>query len=392
VGSVDQVPLCEAGLGLACLAAEGSRVFLARLADGYPATTLWRGGPRELRGLEVGRGGVAEFLSRRAGVSLGRRRSEIRRHGLTFLPHGCPGYPVELHQLAFPPAGLFVAGSPARLAGALAGPRVTIVGTRTPTPYGLAVASALARAFAEQGVTVVSGLALGIDGRAHESALAAGGSTIAVLGTRPERAYPAGHRQLYERVKGSGGVLSEFPPGFVAAKWTFPWRNRLLAALGDAVFVVEGGPDSGALRTADCALELGREVFAVPGHLDVPAQLGCLRLIYQGAWPVLTAKMAVEDFFRSTRMARGRHRRTAAEVKVADAPAPHGLRVQDGLLSDERPEDHLVARALVGRVCGVDELALATGLSPGEASAACSRLEVRGRAVRAGPGCYTLNI
>lgn len=323
---------------------------------------------------------AARFGSRRRTVRLGEIRGALRLFGLSFLPHGCPGYPAELQQLSHPPAGLFLAGSPGRLAAALGGPRVTIVGTRAATPYGLAASAALAKAFAQAGVTVVSGMALGIDGCAHRATLAAGGTTVAVLGSGPEEAYPRRHRALYEGIMTSGGVLSEFPPGANAAPWTFPWRNRLLAALGDAVVVVEAGRKSGALKTVECALELGRDVFVVPGQINSPTYRGCLELLEQGAQPVVTVARTVEDFFRQSRIARGWRRRA-----VPDG-GPGGTLGQPPLGTMER----LILKALEGGAAGVDRLAQATGLSFAETAAACTRLEMDGHAVRAGPGSYML--
>ncbi len=164
---------------------------------------------------------------------------------------------------------------------------MTIVGTRRATPYGLRATEAFASAFAAAGVAVVSGMALGIDGRAHQAALDAGGLTVAVLGCGADVVYPQRHRGLYESISEDGVVLSELPPGTPPARWTFPHRNRLLAALGDAVLVTEGSRTSGALQTAGWALELGRPVFAVPGPIAMDCHEGCNRLLYDGAGPAL---------------------------------------------------------------------------------------------------------
>ena len=137
-------------------------------------------------------------------------------------------------------------------------------------------------AFAARGVAVISGMALGIDGRSHEAALEAGGMTVAVLGCGADIVYPARHRSLYELIAGKGLILSELPPGTPPAAWTFPHRNRLLAALGDAVVVIEGAPTSGAMQTADQAAGLGRPVFAVPGSIYSDNQRGCNLLVRDG--------------------------------------------------------------------------------------------------------------
>lgn len=160
---------------------------------------------------------------------------------------------------------------------------VAIVGTREATPYGLRVAKALARAFAEAGAVIVSGLARGIDSAAHEGALEAGGKTIAVLGTGVDVPYPAGNRTLHGRIAATGLVLSESEPGRAAFAGCFPRRNRIIAALSQATIVVEAGHKSGALNTASLATEIGRTVACVPGMIDIPRAAGSNHLLRDGA-------------------------------------------------------------------------------------------------------------
>ncbi len=179
---------------------------------------------------------------------------------------------------------------------------MTIVGTRKATAYGARAAEAFAAAFASRGVAVVSGMALGIDGRAHRASLEVGGLTVGVLGCGADIVYPRSHRTLYERILEQGVILSELPPGTPPGRWTFPQRNRLLAALGDAVLVVEGSRLSGAMQTADRSLELGRPVFAVPGPISVESHSGCNQLLYEGAVPAVDPCVTVEDFFLQTRI------------------------------------------------------------------------------------------
>ena len=189
------------------------------------------------------------------------------------------GYPGKLGHLVDPPPILFARG---RLE-LLGRPSVTIVGSRRSTAYGRRSAEALAAQMALRGITVVSGLALGIDGASHRGALEAGGDTIAVLGSGVDLIQPASHRRLGERVAREGLLLSEFLPGEPARAYHFPRRNRILAALGSAVVVVEAAEKSGALITVEHALDLGRDVYAVPGALDAPQSRGCNILIRQGA-------------------------------------------------------------------------------------------------------------
>lgn len=162
-------------------------------------------------------------------------------------------------------------------------PSVGIVGARRSTRYGNETARVFARRLADAGVQIISGMAWGIDGMAHEGALDAGGDTFAVLGCGVDVCYPSGHRSLYERLIRTGGVLSEQPPGMPPKPGHFPARNRILSALSDLVLVVEAGEKSGSLITADLALEQGKDVYAVPGRVGDTMSRGCLNLIRQGA-------------------------------------------------------------------------------------------------------------
>jgi DNA processing protein len=171
------------------------------------------------------------------------------------------------------------------------GPRVAIVGSRRPTPYGEAVAEQLACDLAVAGVVVVSGLALGIDAAAHRGALLGGGPTIAVMGTGVDVVYPAAHSALAEEiVRGGGALVSQFPDGTLPRRHNFPARNLTMAALADAVVVVEAAEASGALITAAAALELGRDVMAVPGSVFSPLSVGTHGLIRDGAALVQNAR------------------------------------------------------------------------------------------------------
>jgi DNA processing protein len=194
-----------------------------------------------------------------------------------------PDYPARLLELSRPPAPLFARGT---LAIALP-PAVAIVGTRAATPYGVRVTRAIATACARAGVCVVSGLARGIDATAHQAALAAGGRTVAVLGTATNMYYPRGHRGLQEQIARDGLLLSEVPLGGVGHKGTFPERNRIIAALADITVVVEAGEESGALITARHAHALGRTVASVPNAIDVPTAVGSNRLLKEHAEPIL---------------------------------------------------------------------------------------------------------
>jgi DNA processing protein len=193
---------------------------------------------------------------------------------------GSGEYPVWLGRIHDPPAALWVRG---RLLPDEGVRSVAIVGARTATPLGEAFARILARDLASAGVTVVSGLARGIDTAAHVGALEAGGRTVAVLGSGIDRPYPRQNAELAEAVARTGALVSEFPPGSAAFKSNFPRRNRTIAGWSRLVVVVEAGERSGALITARVALEEGRDVMAVPGHPSVPAAAGTNALLRDGA-------------------------------------------------------------------------------------------------------------
>lgn len=169
-------------------------------------------------------------------------------------------------------------------------PTLAIVGTRRATNRGLALAEGLARALSLRGWTIVSGLARGIDAAAHRGALAAGGSTIAVMGTGPDLIYPRSHQQLHGEVVSSGCSVTQYQPGTPPLKHHFPARNRLIAALARAVIVIEAPLQSGAMHTANVALDYDREVFAVPGPVDLATSRGCHRLLRDGAHLIETGE------------------------------------------------------------------------------------------------------
>ena len=190
-----------------------------------------------------------------------------------------PHYPKSLVDLGHRPDPLYAIGS----AAVLDAPLVSIVGTRTSTAYGERTARTLTRTLVRAGVTVVSGMARGIDGVVHRTALEGGGGTVAVLGTGIDVPYPAGHRALHRAIAERGLVLSENPPGMTAYQGAFPRRNRIIAALAPVTIVVEAGFRSGALNTASQALELGRVVAAVPGPIDSAQSAGSNQLLRDGA-------------------------------------------------------------------------------------------------------------
>lgn len=212
--------------------------------------------------------------------------------GRTIITRDDPRYPPLLAQVHDAPPLLYVHGN----VDALVQPQLAMVGSRNPTPLGEETAQQFARVLAGAGLTITSGLALGIDGAAHRGALAARGQTIAVFGTGPDRIYPARHRDLaHAIVDGGGALVSEYPPGTPPLPGHFPRRNRIISGLSLGTLVVEAALRSGSLLTARSAAEQGREVFAIPGSIHNPLARGCHRLIRDGAKLVETAQDVLEE-------------------------------------------------------------------------------------------------
>ena len=286
-----------------------------------------------------------------------RRRLSERR--IRFVGRSDAEFPLLLRAIHDPPPCLFLRGSgPVEL---LAGDAVAVVGARACSTYGAQVARALARELASAGLVVVSGMARGIDGEAHRGALESGGSTVAVLGCGIERDYPASHGSLAREIAERGLVVSEYPPGVEPAPWRFPARNRIIAGLARAVVVVEARERSGALITADLALEEGRDVFAVPGEITSSLSAGSNGLLRLGAH-VLTAARDVLDVLG------------IAPPAAAAAPALD-------------PRARQVLGALSDAPASSDELVSATGLPAAELAPALTALELAGL-IAEGEGLY----
>lgn len=208
---------------------------------------------------------------------------------------GGVGYPVELEDLSDPPESLYLIGDPASMESS----GLAVIGSRRATPYGRSCAKRFAHRAAERGVLVVSGGAKGCDSAAHAAALDAMGKTIVFLGGGCNWIYPAANAPLFQRVVDTGGaIVSEHPWDFQPRPWAFRRRNRLIAAMSQAVLIVEAGLPSGTFTTADEALDLGREVLVVPGAITSEASLGSNRLLCQGATPVVDDESFDDALFR----------------------------------------------------------------------------------------------
>lgn len=271
-------------------------------------------------------------------------------------------YPQALLTLPDPPPVLFYLGRRELLNR----PTLAIVGSRHATPQGVENARAFASALSGAGVTIVSGLALGIDAGAHRGALEGKGSTLACIGTGPDRVYPASHRDLAHTLASEGGLLTEFAPGTPPMRQNFPRRNRLISGLASGVLVVEATLSSGSLITARLAGEQGREVFAIPGSIHSPFSRGCHRLIRDGAKLVETA----QDILDELRL-----------DGIGGAPSAPLSGVLHALSAPHRA----IVTALGGDPCDLDVLVARTHLAAGALTAALVELELDGH-VAALPG------
>lgn len=308
-----------------------------------------------------------------------------QRQGIGLLGWGESAYPEPLRHIQDAPAVLYIRGAPALLAR----PQVAIVGSRNATRGGLDHARQFAGALAERGYAVTSGLAQGIDGAAHAGALAAGGDTIAVVGTGADVVYPSAHRQLTGQIIEHGVLVSEYPPGTGPKAGHFPRRNRIISGLSRGILVVEAGLRSGSLITARLALEQGREVFAIPGSIHNPLARGCHSLIRQGAKLVETVDDIEEE------LEAWWNRSPAGTTRTP--PAGAGTSPQPELFTSA-PESpaapaHLeqreiaVLQALGYDPRSTDQLCVATGLPADQLMQSLLLLEMDGL-VESAPGGY----
>jgi DNA processing protein len=267
-------------------------------------------------------------------------------------------YPKGAADLGDPPAVLFGRGDPALLTELSTEATVTVVGSRRPSGYGREIATTLGRQVGSAGLVVVSGMALGIDSCAHSGALEAGGLTVAVLGTGVDLSYPPRSARLYEQIVELGLVLSELPPGTGARRWTFPARNRIMAALGGMTVVVEARERSGSLITANMAQDLGRQLGAVPGRVGSSPAAGANELLRDGA-AVIRGGQDVLDALLPV----GAERRSGGFL-------PRGPALDAGL--------NRVLELVEGGAGTPDALARSSDLAPGPLASALVRLELSG--------------
>ena len=332
----------------------------------HSAEGIFAAGPRGWRsvGLDARlQAGLADPDWARVDEDLRWLQSDAR----SLIPCTDPRYPAMLLETSGAPLALFCQGD----TDLLPLPQVAIVGARSATPQGIENARAFAAELARRGLVVTSGLALGIDGAAHQGALEADGYTLAVFGTGLDRVYPARHRELAHRIADKGLLVSEFAPGTPGKAEHFPRRNRIISGLSLGVLVVEAAQDSGSLITARLATEQGRDVFAIPGSIHNPMARGCHRLIRQGAKLVETVDDILEEIAPHLRRLLPS---SAAAASPAAVPA--------------EPADSAVMTALGDESLAFDDLLTRCNMAFDTLSAALLRLELDGKVATAAGGRY----
>lgn len=335
---------------------------LQRLLDHFGALDrAWTASAVELR-TALDERSLGSLLRCRAEIDPDREMSRIEQAGIRVVTRQCRDYPGLLTEIPAPPPVLYVKGTLSHQ-DAVA---VSIVGTRRLTPYGREVTKRLATDLARAGVVVVSGLARGIDGVAHEATIEAGGRTLAVLGSGVNVIYPPEHRNLAERMTESGALISDYPPDRDPDAPNFPARNRIIAGLTLGTIVVEAPARSGALITADFAVDYGREVFVVPGSVLSDASEGCHRLLRNGARVVTSAADVLDDL----------------NLGVPHAPSA----VQKALPLDE--DERRLLALLTSEPQHIDEVADAAGRPVAQVAALLLTMELKGLIHNAGAQHY----
>ncbi|HLF01434.1 MAG TPA: DNA-processing protein DprA [Anaerolineales bacterium] len=333
--------------------------------------TAWNGSRTQLVEAGLDRRAIESLEAARDGIDLEQLTADVEAAGFKALCWDDADYPRRLREIDNPPPVLFLRGALTEADDWA----VAIVGTRRATLYGKEAARELAAALASAGVTIVSGFARGIDAAAHVAALEAGGRTIAVLGSGLDKLYPPEHATLGERIlatEAGGALVSDYPLGTPPDAANFPPRNRIISGLSLGTIVVEAGEDSGALITAEFAMEQGREVFAVPGNIFNRSSRGPNKLIQQGAKIVLSAEDVLEEL--NLKMA-AQHAEARAQLPLFDGADE----TEKSLLT------HLSAEPL-----HADELSVLTSLPIATVSSALAMMELKGMARQVGGMLYVV--
>ena len=322
----------------------------------------WRAPIQQLQAAGLDRRSLENLLTLRRTLDLEAEWKRLQQSGAQLLTWDDAGYPHNLRQTPNPPPVLYVRGE-INSQDSLA---VAIVGTRRASAYGREVTHTLVTELVQHGITIVSGLALGIDAIAHQTAVEAGGRTLAVLGSGVDQVYPASNRAIATGVQQNGALISEYSLGTKPEASNFPPRNRIISGLSLCVIVVEAGERSGALLTAQFAAEQGRDVFAVPGSILHPGSIGCNQLIQNGAAPLLSVADVLDflDLERTT---------AQMQVRATVAADPAEADLLTHLSSEPRHVDDIVRDVM---------------LAAGQVTSLLTLMELKGLVRQVGPLRY----
>lgn len=313
----------------------------------------WEASSSELRDAGLDRRSIENLFAARQKLSLDQEMAKVTRAGARVITWEDKEYPPRLRQIHNSPPVLYLKGEVT--------PRdewaVAVVGTRTPRAYGRQIVDEIASGLARSGITVVSGLARGIDSLAHRAALRAGGRTLAVLGCGIDIVYPQEHTSLAKNIAERGAVITEYPLGTKPEAGNFPPRNRIISGLALGTLVIEAGKRSGALITADYALEQGREAFALPGNVNSPKSAGTNRLIQEGAAKLVAS---VEDILE--------------ELNLTLVEEHQALR----MVVPESEKESLILQCVTLEPIHVDEIGQKTGLPIAEVTGVLAMMELKG--------------
>ncbi|MBW4488728.1 MAG: DNA-processing protein DprA [Trichocoleus desertorum ATA4-8-CV12] len=347
-------------------------ILLKRLQQHFQTLeAAWEASPHELGAVEgIGPQTLEVMVAARAKIYPEQLLETHERENPCFWTPADPGYPHLLLEIPDPPPVLYYKGQVQSQEQQATTPAIAIVGTRDPSEYGRRWARKLSSSLAHQSFTVVSGLAYGIDTEAHQSCLDVGGYTIAVLGTGVDMVYPWKNQKLYDQIAEQGLLVSEYPAGTQPDRSHFPRRNRIIAGLSRAILVMEAPGKSGALITAHLANDYGRDVYVLPGSLDNPRSMGCLKLLSVGAQAILSEIHLLEMLG------------TMPRLQVVE-PAPQNSQAASSnpshaLIPDLAPELRTVLQALTAEPTTFDVIVQQVGLAAAAVSSALLQLELLG--------------
>ncbi|GAB6180666.1 DNA-processing protein DprA [Desulfotomaculum defluvii] len=315
----------------------------------------WQASERDLQDIRyIGNQGARKLVQRRNNIQFDKLDKYLEKINGKVITIDDENYPYLLKSIHDPPPAIFVRGNLPNECNI----RLAMVGSRKPSPNGLVITENFSSELARLGIVIISGMARGIDSAAHHGALQSNGVTLAVLGCGPDIVYPRENEKLMKEIVKNGAIITEFPPGTMPQPWHFPSRNRIISGLSNAVLVVEAAEKSGALITADFALEQGREVMAVPGNINNPKSTGTNKLIQQGAALIINVLDIINELGIETR-------------EIGQATEQFEIDNLDG-------HEKIVHQLFNDVPLSLEQIIILSRLAPEEVAAALTLLEIKG--------------